>query len=180
MANPNVCVTVVTYNSDRYIRRCLESIFLQEGAEIEVIVVDNGSTDGTRAILKEFKGRVRRILCDRNLGFAEGQNRAIRASSADWVLTLNPGRSAEAGFHPQPGRGRRNGRSRRRGLRKAAFDRPRVRAAARSADRFHRYLLYSRDAALRPRLARARRAVLGWNGIRLRGQRRRGAFPPAR
>jgi len=91
-------VTVVTFNSDRYIRRCLESILLQEGAEIEVIVVNNGSSDGTRAILKDFKGRVRRILCDRNLGFAEGQNRAIRASSADWVLTLNPDVLLKPGF----------------------------------------------------------------------------------
>lgn len=83
-------MTIVTFNSERYIRRCLESILLQEGAELEIVVVDNASTDGTRSILKEFKGRVRRILCDRNLGFAEAQNRAIRASSADWVLTLNP------------------------------------------------------------------------------------------
>jgi GT2 family glycosyltransferase len=85
-----VCVAIVTYNSDRYIRRCLEGVFEQEGVATEIVVVDNASSDGTRAILRRFKGRIRTIYNDRNLGFAEAQNQAIRASAADWVLTLNP------------------------------------------------------------------------------------------
>ena len=85
-----VCVTIVTFNSERYIRRCLEGVLEQEGVTTEIVVVDNASSDGTRAILRRFKGRIRTILNDRNLGFAEGQNQAIRCSSADWVLTLNP------------------------------------------------------------------------------------------
>lgn len=85
-----VCAAVVTYNSERYIRRCLEGILEQEGVSLEIVVVDNASSDGTRAILRRFKNRIRTIYNDRNLGFAEAQNQAIRASSADWVLTLNP------------------------------------------------------------------------------------------
>jgi GT2 family glycosyltransferase len=85
-----VCVAIVTYNSERYIRRCLEGVFEQEGVAIEVVVVDNDSSDGTRAILRRFKGRIRTIYNDRNLGFAEAQNQAIRASRSAWVLTLNP------------------------------------------------------------------------------------------
>ena len=85
-----MCVTVVTYNSERYIRRCLEGILEQEGVATEIVVVDNASSDGTRAVLRRFKNRIRTIYNDRNVGFAEAQNQAIRASSADWVLTLNP------------------------------------------------------------------------------------------
>jgi GT2 family glycosyltransferase len=85
-----VCVAIVTYNSERYIRRCLEGVLEQEGLATEIVVVDNASSDGTRAILRRFKNRIRTIYNDRNLGFAEAQNQAIRASSADWVLTLNP------------------------------------------------------------------------------------------
>jgi GT2 family glycosyltransferase len=85
-----VCVAIVTYNSERYIRRCLEGVLEQEGVTTEILVVDNASADGTRAILRRFKGRIRTIYNDRNLGFAEAQNQAIRSSNADWVLTLNP------------------------------------------------------------------------------------------
>jgi GT2 family glycosyltransferase len=85
-----VCVTIVTYNSGRYIRRCLEAVLAQEGVPLEVVVVDNASTDDTRSILRSFRRRIRTIYCDRNLGFAEAQNRAMRFSSSEWVLTLNP------------------------------------------------------------------------------------------
>ena len=49
---PLVSVTVVTYNSGRFIRRCLESVLDQTYSFMEVIVVDNSSTDGTVDILK--------------------------------------------------------------------------------------------------------------------------------
>jgi GT2 family glycosyltransferase len=85
-----VSVTIVTCNSARYIQRCLEAVLEQEGVALEVVVVDNASTDGTARILKSFRGRIRVLWNSRNLGFAEGQNKAIRASTAPWVLTLNP------------------------------------------------------------------------------------------
>jgi GT2 family glycosyltransferase len=93
-----VSVTIVTFNSERYIRRCLDAVLRQEGVSVEVIVVENASTDGTRAVLDAFAGRIRVIPSPENLGFAEAQNRAIRAGSARWVLTLNPDVLLEPGF----------------------------------------------------------------------------------
>jgi GT2 family glycosyltransferase len=99
MNHHKVCVTIVTCNSARYIRRCLESLLRQEGVTVEVIVVDNASTDNTREILEEFQSRaVRTIYSDVNLGFAEAQNRAIRAGDSEWILTLNPDVLMRAGF----------------------------------------------------------------------------------
>jgi GT2 family glycosyltransferase len=83
-------VTVVTFNSARYIRRCLESVLRQEGVALQVMVVDNASADETRRILQEFAGRIKTVLLPDNVGFAEAQNRAIQAGRGDWVLTLNP------------------------------------------------------------------------------------------
>jgi GT2 family glycosyltransferase len=94
----SVSIAIVTFNSSRYIRRCLEAVLAQEGAPLEVVVADNASTDDTPSILRSFQNRIRVIQNTRNIGFAAGQNRAIRESRADWVLTLNPDVLLEPGF----------------------------------------------------------------------------------
>jgi GT2 family glycosyltransferase len=85
-----VSVTVVTYNSGRFIKRCLESVLEQKYGSLEVVVVDNASTDGTIDILEQFADRCRIYYNDENIGFASAQNQAITLAQGDWVLTLNP------------------------------------------------------------------------------------------
>jgi GT2 family glycosyltransferase len=86
----SVSVTVVTYNSGRFIKRCLESVLEQQYSNLEVIVIDNASTDGTVDILEQFEKTCRIHYNQENVGFAAAQNQAIAMSSAEWVLTLNP------------------------------------------------------------------------------------------
>ena len=93
-----VCVSITTFNSARYIRRCLDAVLEQQGVLLEVVVVDNASTDATREILKNYRGAIRVIYNRRNEGFAAAQNQAIRASRAEWVLCLNPDALMEPGF----------------------------------------------------------------------------------
>jgi GT2 family glycosyltransferase len=88
--NDFVSVTIVTYNSGRFIKRCLESVLAQKYPDKEIIVVDNASTDGTIDILEQFEDRCQVYYNEENLGFAAAQNQAIGLSSGDWVLTLNP------------------------------------------------------------------------------------------
>jgi GT2 family glycosyltransferase len=88
--NDLVSITIVTYNSGRFIKRCLESILDQTYPFKEIIVVDNCSTDGTTDILEPFEDRCRIIYNEDNIGFAAAQNQAIGLSDSDWVLTLNP------------------------------------------------------------------------------------------
>ena len=100
--NPgSVAVTIVTYNSARFIRRCLESVLAQAYSSLEVIVVDNASNDGTRNILETFKSRCRILYNDENTGFAAGQNQAIASTDSEWVLTLNPDVLMTPGFISQ-------------------------------------------------------------------------------
>src|SRR6266478_4725621 len=88
--NNLVSVTIVTYNSGRFIKRCLESVLAQKYPYREIIVVDNNSTDGTVDILEQFEDRCTVVYNDQNIGFAAAQNQAIGLASGDWVLTLNP------------------------------------------------------------------------------------------
>jgi len=85
-----VSVTLVTYNSGRFIKRCLESVLEQRYPNMEVIVIDNASTDGTVDILEQFADRCRIYYNDENIGFAAAQNQAIGLAQTEWVLTLNP------------------------------------------------------------------------------------------
>lgn len=85
-----VTVTIVTFNSGRFIRRCLESVLEQEYPPKQVVVVDNASTDGTPDILEWFEGRVTVVYNETNVGFAAAQNQAIERSDSEWVLALNP------------------------------------------------------------------------------------------
>jgi GT2 family glycosyltransferase len=85
-----VSVTIVTYNSGRFIRRCLESALEQRHPLKEIIVIDNCSTDGTTDILEQFEDRCQIVYNEENIGFAAAQNQAIGLASGDWVLTLNP------------------------------------------------------------------------------------------
>jgi GT2 family glycosyltransferase len=96
--NGSVAVTIVTYNSGRYIRRCLESVLDQRFGLDDIIVVDNGSHDGTMDILERFEDRVRVVYNEENRGFAAAQNQAIAMTSAEWVLVLNPDALLSSGF----------------------------------------------------------------------------------
>src|SRR6202522_4194656 len=88
--NDRVSVTIVTFNSGRFIKRCLESVLAQRYANKEIIIIDNASTDGTADILEQFVDHFRVVYNDENIGFAAAQNQAIRMSAGEWVLTLNP------------------------------------------------------------------------------------------
>ena len=86
----SVSVTLVTYNSGRFIKRCLESVLEQAYPKLEVIVIDNASTDGTADILEQFEDRCRIYFSDQNIGFAAAQNQAISHSESEWIFALNP------------------------------------------------------------------------------------------
>ena len=90
MRNDFVSVTIVTWNSGQFIKRCLESVLAQKYDRKEIVIVDNNSTDGTLDILEQFEDRCRIIYNNDNIGFAAAQNQAMAATRGDWVMTLNP------------------------------------------------------------------------------------------
>jgi GT2 family glycosyltransferase len=84
-----VSVVVVNYNGARYLDRCITAALAQDYPEVEVIVVDNASSDGSPDNLEERFPGVTLIRNRENLGFAGGTNTGIRASHGEYLFTLN-------------------------------------------------------------------------------------------
>ncbi len=89
---PNVSIIIPTYNCGRYLDESLQSIFEQTYRDFDVVVVDDGSTDDTDAVLARHAGRVRAIKGDhgglsaaRNLGLAHASGRWVAFHDADDV-----------------------------------------------------------------------------------------------
>lgn len=82
-------VIVVNWNSRDDLFACLSSLRAQSYTDLEVIVVDNGSTDGSIELVEEEFADYVLLAQGENLGFAEGCNRGIAASSGEWIALLN-------------------------------------------------------------------------------------------
>ena len=85
---PNVTVAISTYNRAHLVLAALESVFAQTYTDYDVVVVDNGSSDGTRDLLRQFGDRIRYAYQD-NTGRAGGRNRAIELAAGRFVAFLD-------------------------------------------------------------------------------------------
>ena len=93
-----VSVLILNYNGRGFIEACLRSVYAQDCPLLEVLVVDNGSSDGSPEIIKERFPQARLIETGANLGFAGGMNLGIRESQGTMVLLLNPDVVLEPGY----------------------------------------------------------------------------------
>src|SRR5512145_785577 len=88
---PSLAIVIVTYNVRDEIAACLGSLDGQTAPfHTSTIIVDNASTDGTGAHVRQQWPHVRVIDAGDNLGFARANNVGIRATTSDFVLLLNP------------------------------------------------------------------------------------------
>lgn len=87
---PDLAIVMVCMNNKKYLEPCLQSLFAAGLAcSIEVVVTDNGSTDGTQAMVREKFPMVQLIQNDRNVGLSRASNQGIMATRGRYVLLLN-------------------------------------------------------------------------------------------
>lgn len=87
---PRVSIIVLNWNGLGYVEECVDSLLGQTWRDFELIVVDNGSTDGSLEVLrKKLPGKALLIESGRNLGYAAGNNLGIAQSSAEWIALFN-------------------------------------------------------------------------------------------
>jgi N-acetylglucosaminyl-diphospho-decaprenol L-rhamnosyltransferase len=89
-ALPRVSVVIVSFEVRELLRRCLDSVRAQEGVEVETWVVDNASQDGSAEMVAAGHQFAHLVRNASNVGFAMANNQALKQSTGDWLLLLNP------------------------------------------------------------------------------------------
>lgn len=89
MKSPKISVIIPTYNVERYVEECIESVLNQSYENIEIIVIDDGSTDTTPYLLKKFKNSLSLTLNSDNQGQGEVRNEGIEKASGGYILFVD-------------------------------------------------------------------------------------------
>ena len=87
--SPKISILIPAYNVEKYIARCLDTIVGQTFGDIEIVIVDDASTDGTLGIIEDYASRDSRIKVIRhpeNMGLVWVRNTGIDASTGDYIM----------------------------------------------------------------------------------------------
>jgi len=95
---PKVQVIIPNWNGLPFLKRCLDALVRQTYQDFSIVVVDNGSTDNSIVWLREHIPSVHVIVNPTNRGFAAAVNQGIRASSSEFIATLNNDTEPEPGW----------------------------------------------------------------------------------
>lgn len=96
-ADSRVSIVIPNYNGKKFIEVCLRAV-LSDAPGAELLVVDNGSQDGSRELVRREFPQARVIALDRNYGFSHAVNEGIRAASRPYVILLNNDTEVLPGF----------------------------------------------------------------------------------
>lgn len=92
MNDINVSIIIPVYNTEQYLRQCLDSVINQTFQDIEIIVVDDGSTDNSLDLIKEYQQKDSRIilvnLC-KHKGVSDAKNEGIKASKGKYIVFVD-------------------------------------------------------------------------------------------
>lgn len=88
---PKLTVITIVYNNVRDIKRTIESVINQTYQDIEYLIIDGASTDGTLEIVKQYENRVSRIVSEPDKGIYDAMNKGLALAKGDYILFMNSG-----------------------------------------------------------------------------------------
>lgn len=91
MFQPKLSVITIVFNNVRDIERTVKSVITQSYPNIEYIVVDGASTDGTLGVLNRYSAHITRLLTEPDKGIYDAMNKGLVLASGDYVLFMNSG-----------------------------------------------------------------------------------------
>jgi len=86
--SPKISVGIVVYNGVEYIGKALESVVGQTYKNIELVVVDGGSDDGTREVLNDYARYISVLVCEQDQGIYDAMNKVCTRATGDWLMFL--------------------------------------------------------------------------------------------
>lgn len=90
MSNPSVTVLIPFYNSQAYLKAAIDSVLRQTFADLELLLVDDASTDASRAIVQDYDDPRLRLICnDKNRGVVYSRNRGLKEANAPIIALLD-------------------------------------------------------------------------------------------
>lgn len=90
LKKPRVCIAILNYNGKEFLESFLPSVsFSSNKEEVDVVVIDNHSSDNSVQYVKEWHPEIRTISLTKNYGFAEGYNRGLKTVDAEYLVLLN-------------------------------------------------------------------------------------------
>jgi glycosyltransferase involved in cell wall biosynthesis len=91
MFQPKLSIVTIVYNNVRDIERTLKSIIAQTYTNIEYIVIDGASTDGTLEILNQYKQHISQLITEPDKGIYDAMNKGLALATGEYVLFMNSG-----------------------------------------------------------------------------------------
>ena len=91
MFNPKLSVITIVYNNARDIERTMQSVLGQSYANIEYVVVDGLSNDGTLDIIHKYDNKVSKLISEKDNGIYDAMNKGLAAATGDYVMFMNSG-----------------------------------------------------------------------------------------
>jgi glycosyltransferase involved in cell wall biosynthesis len=89
LTNPLISVITVVFNGEKYLEDTIKSIVYQKSANIEYIVIDGGSSDGTLGIINKYKSRIDHFISEPDEGIYDAMNKGALLANGKYICFLN-------------------------------------------------------------------------------------------
>lgn len=89
MECPKISVVTVSYNTRDCIEKTIQSVIEQTYPNVEYLIIDGGSTDGTQQIIEQYSDRIAYFVSEKDKGLYDGMNKGISAATGDYLLFMN-------------------------------------------------------------------------------------------
>ncbi len=94
---PFISIIIPVYNAEKYVKDAIESVLAQDYVNMEIICVNDGSTDNSLQVLKSYEGVVQTVNSEKNGGIGDARNRGIKLAKGEYIAFIDADDVWEAG-----------------------------------------------------------------------------------